>query len=197
MTLSQYYNADDANKSNIFALSELAELRASTLEFLTGFEDALKKDSYAEGSNICAASLLKDAHITKGYLVENKESLLGLGQYLLDFRGFNDKILEEADKNILGLAYIIFAHGFAFEEAHFRLLEITKAHKYALMLPRKDNVAKYIIDNLSRYSDIELKSVLDDLKQMDKKVRKNGFKLEDYPAQYNLYLLLKKKFSLF
>ena len=197
MTLSQYYHAEDANKSNIYAPEELASLRASIKEFFDGFDEAVNQDCEAEGQPLASALLLNDAYITKAYLTKNRDALLGLGQYLLDFRGFNDEILKEAKFNLIGLTHMVFTYGYAFNEAHFRLLELTKMRRHATLLPYKDNVANFIIDNFNAFTDAELKAAFKELKATRKRIEKKGFKLKDYTSLDILYKLIKSKFSFF
>ncbi|MBQ8870136.1 MAG: hypothetical protein IJ019_02025 [Alphaproteobacteria bacterium] len=197
MTLVQYYHAEDANKSNIYAPEELAGLRASIKEFFDGFDEAVKQDCEAEGRPLASAFLLNDAYITKAYLTKNRDALLGLGQYLLDFRGFNDEILKEANFNFIGLTHIVFTYEYAFNEAHFRLLELSERRHYATLLPYKDNVAEFILTHLDEFNENELKVIFNELKEMKKKVEKNGFKLEDYTTPYLLYKVINRRLSVF
>ncbi len=195
MTLSQYYNATDANKSNIFAPAEIGELRASIADFFKGFDEAIKKDCSATGQ--LALVQVYEPHITQAYLREKQDELKGLGLYLLDFRGFNDEILKEGKFDLKNLTYMVLYYHYPFEEAHFRLLELTDLHSYASYCPEKDNVANYIIDNFHKFNEVEKKRMYDALKKMKKRVESNGLKITDYTYAGILYSMLKKEFSFF
>ena len=115
MTLASYYKASDVNRSNIYAPEEMSEFRKSIKDFFKGFDDAVKKDCSIERVPVNSVKLLNKAIVTRSYLYENKDSLLALGLYLLEFRGFNDAFFKEANVNLLRLTHIVFTYGFATE----------------------------------------------------------------------------------
>ncbi len=195
MTLKQYYQATDANKSNIFAPEEIGELRNSIADFFKGFDEATAKDCKAE--EVFAINMVNEPYATHAYLREKKNELKGLGLYLLEFRGFNDEILKEGKFNLDALTYMVLRYKYPFEEAHFRLLELTDLHSYASYCPEKNNVANYIIDNFHKFNEVEKKRMYDALKKMKKRVKKNGYEFADYTYPYFLYGRLKKEFSIF
>lgn len=197
MTLEKYYLKAHSNENcrNVVTAEEFGNLQASIIEFFQGFEKAKKED--CKNENCEALRLTKNAYATNAYLSENRTSLQGLALYLLDFRGANDVFFKKEKIDLYGLMYMIFTYNYMFQEADFRLLELTKAKSFALQMPEKDNVTLFIIKHFNEFSPFELNTIFRRLNRMKKRLKKSPYKLENYTYQYILYNMISRKLPFF
>lgn len=198
MTLSQYYQANDANKSNIFAPAEIGELRESIKTFLNGFSEAFKKDIEHEEVDTQFYNL-KKAYFSNAYLIENKTSLLGFADYLKDFSGFNDNIIREGLFNLTGFSFIVLKFGHPFEESRHRLIELCNDYTLAVYAPHYDEVATYVLSNFDMYKNKKayLETILAELEDLKQRCKKNKVSFEVYSSPCILYKIIKRKLSAF
>lgn len=198
-TLENYYEmADKGLLNHANFVNQLAEIRSDIEAFLKDFTVAYKKDLASEGQ--ISVQGLKNAYCTNAYLTENKNKLLGLGLYLLDFQNRHDSFFNNPDFNIHAFTYIILKFDYAFEEAHYRLLEITEAIDWAFLAIHRDNIANYVLVNFSEIASRNaiMKLYMEELTKMKNHIeKKSSYKFSNYIPQYILYKLLKDKLSTF
>lgn len=205
MTLEDYYRL---NNTALFCSSSMAEqlkeVRNDITSFLEGFTKACNEDLEAE--KVASVIYLQYAYCINAYFTCNKEKLLGLGQYLLDFQGQHDAFFDTPSLNMVSFAYAILKFNPAFNEAHYRLLEITGIPNWAYMAINRDNVAKYVLshfediisDNTIPTAKSKMTDLMNALQKMKTNIEENSsYKFSDFVPQYLLYKLLKRKLSPF
>lgn len=204
-TLEDYYRM---SKTGLFCCSgmteQLNEVKEDIASFLKGFTKACQEDLDAE--KVASVIQLQYAHCINAYFVCNKEKLLGLGQYLLDFQGQHDAFFDSPSLNMDVFAYAILKFNPAFNEAHYRLLEITDRPNWAYMAINRANVAKYVLshfediiaDNTIPTAKSKMTALMNALTKMKTNIEEtSSYKFSDWVPQYLLYKLLKRKLSPF
>ncbi len=92
-------------------------------------------------------------------LQEEQMRIAGFAYYLLDYQGFYDDFFKKRLRSLSIFAGMIFLRKVNFFGAEHRLLEITKKYDLAICCPQKENVAKFILCNLDKYSKKELQII--------------------------------------
>lgn len=88
-----------------------------------------------------------------------REKLKGFAYFLLDYQGIHDEIFVKAMKELTSFTATVFTFNLPFAGAEYRLLQITQRYDLAVFCPQKENVAKFILCNIERFSQDELKQI--------------------------------------
>ena len=94
----------------------------------------------------------------KCFLIEG-ERLMGFACFLLDYQGVHDKVFAEISEEMENFSTAILSLNVPFANAEYRLLQITKRYDLAVFCPQKENVAKFILCNIEKFSRDELKQI--------------------------------------
>lgn len=92
-------------------------------------------------------------------LEEERERLTGFAYFLLDYQGIHDEIFAEIMKELTSFTATVFTLNLPFAGAEYRLLQITQRYDLAVLCPQKENVAKFILCNIEKFSRDELKQI--------------------------------------
>lgn len=141
---------------------KLKEYYQNRNSFCNIFTDAeLKQDI----SNLLGISVfvenpaLKSIKEKKQILIENHDKILGFAYYLLDYQGIHDQVFESQIELFRIFAGMIFLKRIPFADAEHRLLEISQKYELATVYPEKENVANFILGNIEKFSQDELKQI--------------------------------------
>ena len=125
-------------------------------------EHLFGRDTYFP-ANLYAVGTVGVMQIEKASVVqmlqEEQMRIAGFAYYLLDYQGFYDDFFKKRLRSLSIFAGMIFLRKVNFFGAEHRLLEITKKYDLAICCSQKENVAKFILCNLDKYSKKELQII--------------------------------------
>lgn len=188
MTLIKFYQEwpDFPKDFQPFALEE------DIKNFFENFKKAYDKDYLRDGGPH------EFVHV-RAFFEDHEQTLKALGLFIGTHQGaaYRDWL-----KKIIGREILIFFTAAIFklkwnrfEGQQARLLEITQAHKIAVMAPTLPDVSKHIYCHIGDYNKEERKIIYTELKAMKKRVKENDYPFQAWYDEYRLYKELRKEFS--